>query len=60
MGDVLVVPTDKLEILAPYLALAGLIAIVSAVVVVKRRGDWPLSSPFTPWTCAGPKSVLPI
>jgi hypothetical protein len=33
----LVIPTNKLEILTPYLALAGLIAAVSAVVVVKRR-----------------------
>jgi hypothetical protein len=33
----LVMPTDKLEILTPYLALAGLVAVVSAVVVVKRR-----------------------
>jgi len=30
-------PINKLEILTPYLALAGLIAAVSAVVVVKRR-----------------------
>jgi hypothetical protein len=35
----LVMPTNKLEILTPYLALAGLIAAVSAVVVVKRRRD---------------------
>jgi hypothetical protein len=34
-----VVPTNKLEILTPYLALAGLIAAVSAVVVVKKRRD---------------------
>ena len=33
------VPTNKLEILIPYLALAGLIAVVSAVVVVKKRRD---------------------
>jgi len=32
-----VVPTNKLEILTPYLALAGLVAAVSAVVVVKKR-----------------------
>lgn len=32
-----VVPTDKLEIMTPYLALAGLVAIVSTVVVAKRR-----------------------
>jgi len=30
-------PTNKLEILTPYIALAGLIATLSAVVVVKRR-----------------------
>jgi len=35
----IVMPTNKLEILAPYLALAGLIAAVSAVVVVKKRRD---------------------
>jgi hypothetical protein len=34
-----VVPTNTLAILSPYLALAGLIAAVSAVVVVKRRRD---------------------
>ena len=33
----LVMPTNKLEILTPYLALAGLVAVVSAVAVVKRR-----------------------
>jgi hypothetical protein len=32
-----VVQTNKLELLTPYLALAGLVAIASAVVVVKRR-----------------------
>jgi len=32
-----VMATNKLEILAPYMALAGLVAVVSAVVVVKRR-----------------------
>jgi hypothetical protein len=31
--------TNKLEILTPYLALAGLIITVSAVYVVKRRKD---------------------
>jgi hypothetical protein len=31
--------TNKLEILAPFAALAGLVAAVSAVVVVKRRRD---------------------
>jgi len=34
-----VIPTNKLEILTPYLALAGLIVAVSAVVAVKRRRD---------------------
>jgi len=34
-----VMPTNTLAITAPYLALAGLIAVVSAVVVVKRRRD---------------------
>ena len=34
-----VVSTNKLELLTPYLALAGLVAVVSAVVVVKRRRD---------------------
>ncbi|MEM2942887.1 MAG: hypothetical protein QXT81_05645 [Candidatus Bathyarchaeia archaeon] len=33
----IVVPTNKLEILTPYLALAGLVAALSAVVVVRRR-----------------------
>jgi len=33
----IVTPVNKLEILTPYLALAGLIVAVSAVVVVKRR-----------------------
>jgi len=33
----IIIPTNKLEILTPYLALAGLIAVVSVVVVVKRR-----------------------
>ncbi|MEE9458617.1 MAG: hypothetical protein V3V84_02510 [Candidatus Bathyarchaeia archaeon] len=32
-------PINKLEILTPYLALAGLIATVSAVYVIKRRKD---------------------
>ena len=31
------VPTNKLEILTPYLALVGLVIAVSAVVAVKRR-----------------------
>ena len=35
----IVMPTNKLEILSPYLALAGLGAAVSAVVVVKKRRD---------------------
>jgi hypothetical protein len=34
-----VAPTSKLEILAPYVVLAGLAVAVSAVVVVKRRKD---------------------
>jgi hypothetical protein len=34
-----VMPTNTLAITAPYLALAGLIAVVSAVVVVKRNRD---------------------
>ena len=32
-------PINKLEILAPYLALAGLIAVVSIVYIIKRRKD---------------------
>jgi hypothetical protein len=32
-------PVNKLEILTPYLALAGLIALVSSVYVIKRRKD---------------------
>jgi len=35
----LVMPTNKLEILTPYLALAGLIAAVSTVYVIKKRKD---------------------
>ena len=34
-----VMPTSKLEVVAPYAALAGLLVAVSAVVVVKRRRD---------------------
>ncbi len=34
-----VMPTNTLSILAPYLALAGLVIAVSAVVLVKRRRD---------------------
>jgi hypothetical protein len=34
-----VMPTNKLEILTPYLALGGLIVAVSAVVAVKKRRD---------------------
>jgi len=34
-----VMPTNTLAITAPYLALAGLIAVVSAVVVIKKRRD---------------------
>ena len=33
------VPVNKLELIAPYLALAGLIAAVSTVYVFKRRKD---------------------
>jgi hypothetical protein len=33
------VPTCKLEIVAPFAALAGLVVAVSAVVVVKKRRD---------------------
>jgi hypothetical protein len=32
-----VVPSNKLAVLAPYIVLAGLIAAVSAVYVIKRR-----------------------
>ncbi|MFC1505739.1 hypothetical protein ACFLQ6_01570 [Thermoproteota archaeon] len=34
-----VTPTNKLEILTPYIALSGLIALVSAVYVIRRRKD---------------------
>ncbi|WP_455278947.1 hypothetical protein [[Eubacterium] cellulosolvens] len=34
-----VAPVNKLEILTPYLALAGLVAVMSAVIVVKSRKD---------------------
>jgi len=34
-----VVPTNKLEIVTPYLALAGLVIAVSTVAVVKKRRD---------------------
>ena len=34
-----VMPTSKLELLAPFLAMAGLIVTVSAVVAVKKRRD---------------------
>ncbi len=33
------IPTNKLEIVTPYIVLAGLIAVVSAVYVIKRRKD---------------------
>ena len=33
----LVMPTNKLEILTPYLALAGLVAVLSTVAVVRKR-----------------------
>jgi hypothetical protein len=32
-------PANNLEILAPYLALAGLVAVVSTVIVAKRKRD---------------------
>ncbi len=32
-------PTNKLEILTPYIALAGLIAAISTLYVIKRRKD---------------------
>jgi len=35
----IVMPTNKLEILTPYLALAGLVIAISTVVVVKKRRD---------------------
>ena len=35
----IVIPTNKLEIVAPFAALAGLIVAVSAVVAVKKRRD---------------------
>jgi hypothetical protein len=35
----IVMPTNKLEILTPYLALTGLIIAVSAVVVIRKRRD---------------------
>ena len=34
-----VTPVNKLEILTPYLALAGLIAAISTVYLIKRRKD---------------------
>jgi hypothetical protein len=34
-----VMPTNTLAITAPYLALAGLLAVVSTVVLVKRKRD---------------------
>ncbi|MGB6680902.1 MAG: DNRLRE domain-containing protein [Candidatus Bathyarchaeia archaeon] len=34
-----VTPVNKLEILTPYIALVGLIAVVSTVYVIKRRKD---------------------
>lgn len=34
-----VLPTSKLEIVAPFAALAGLIVAVSTAVVVKKRRD---------------------
>jgi|GEM_PF-2866939 len=38
VGGVLL-PVNKLEILSPYLALAGLIALISSAVIVKKRRD---------------------
>jgi len=35
----LVMPTNKLEVVAPFAALAGLVVVISSVVVVKRRRD---------------------
>jgi WD40 repeat protein len=35
----IVTPTNKFEILAPYIALAGLVIAVSTVIVVKKRRD---------------------
>jgi len=35
----IITPINKLKILTPYLALAGLIAVVSAVYVIKKRKD---------------------
>jgi hypothetical protein len=35
----IVIPFNKLEILAPYIALAGLIATISTVYVIKKRKD---------------------
>jgi len=34
-----VMPTNKLEIVAPFAAIAGLIVTVSAVVVARKRRD---------------------
>jgi len=34
-----VMPTNKFEVMTPFLALAGLVAVVSAVVAVKKRRD---------------------
>ncbi|MEM3018316.1 MAG: DNRLRE domain-containing protein, partial [Candidatus Bathyarchaeia archaeon] len=33
----IVMPTNKLEILAPYVALAGLVAIISMLAAIRRR-----------------------
>ena len=38
VGGVLL-PVNKLEILTPYVALAGLIAVISSAVVVEKRRD---------------------
>lgn len=35
----IVAPVNKLDLLAPYLALIGLIAVVSTVAVIRRRRE---------------------
>lgn len=37
--DGVTTPTNKLEILTPYIVLAGLIAAVSTVYIIKKRKD---------------------
>jgi hypothetical protein len=46
-----VMPTNKLEIVTPFAAIAGLIVTVSAVVVAKKIRDWP-HFPFLSYSCA--------